>query len=207
MDEVAAALQLDPIAFRLQYVTDPRDITVIKAAAEKAGWQPRPSPRQESRYRGSSKFTGRGFAYVQRHPTRVAIVAEVDVDRSSGKITARKFTVAHDCGQIINPDGLRHTIECNVVQSLSRTLWEEVRFDNKNVTSVDWVSYPILDITETPETIDIVLIDHPEIPPTGAGEPATRPVAAAIANAVFDATGVRVRRAPLSPDNVKAALS
>jgi CO/xanthine dehydrogenase Mo-binding subunit len=102
---------------------------------------------------------------------------------------------------------LRHTIECNVTQSLSRTLWEEVRFDNKNVTSVDWVSYPILDIAEAPETVDIVLIDHPEIPPTGAGEPATRPVAAAIANAVFDATGVRIRRVPFAPDYVKAALS
>ena len=204
MDEVAAALKLDPVAFRLQYVTDPRDIAVIKAAAEKAGWQSRPSPRQDQ---SGNKVSGRGFAYVQRHPTRVAIVAEVEIDRSSGKIWARKFTVAHDCGQIINPDGLLHTIEGNVVQAVSRTLWEEVRFNNKNVTSVDWLSYPILDITQTPETIDVVLIDRPEIAPTGAGEPATRPVAAAIANAVFDATGVRIRRVPFSPDYVKAALS
>jgi CO/xanthine dehydrogenase Mo-binding subunit len=204
MDEVAAALNLDPVAFRLQYVTDPRDIAVIKAAAEKAGWQSRPSPRQDQ---SGNAVSGRGFAYVQRHPTRVAIVAEVEIDRSSGKIWARKFTVAHDCGQIINPDGLLHTIEGNVVQAVSRTLWEEVRFNNKNVTSVDWLSYPILDITQTPETIDVVLIDRPEIAPTGAGEPASRPVAAAIANAVFDATGVRIRRVPFSPDNVKAALS
>jgi CO/xanthine dehydrogenase Mo-binding subunit len=204
MDEVAAALKLDPVVFRLQYVTDPRDIAVIKAAAEKAGWESRPSPRKDQ---SGNKVSGRGFAYVQRHPTRVAIVAEVEIDRSSGKIWARKFTVAHDCGQIINPDGLLHTIEGNVVQAVSRTLWEEVRFNNKNVTSVDWLSYPILDITQTPETIDVVLIDRPEIAPTGAGEPATRPVAAAIANAVFDATGVRIRRVPFSPDYVKAALS
>ena len=204
MDEVAAALKLDPVAFRLQYVTDPRDIAVIKAAAEKAGWQSRPSPRKDQ---SGTTVSGRGIAYVQRHPTRVAMVAEVEVDRSTGKVWVRKFTVAHDCGQIINPDGLRQTIEGNVVQSISRTLWEEVRFNNKNVTSVDWLSYPILDITETPETIDVVLIDRPEIAPTGAGEPATRPVAAAIANAVFDATGVRIRRAPFSPDYVKAALS
>ena len=204
MDEVAAALNLDPVDFRLQYVTDPRDIAVIKAAAAKAGWQPRPSPRQDQ---SGDKRSGRGFAYVQRHPTRVAIVAEVEVDRSSGRIWARKFTVAHDCGQIINPDGLRQTIIGNVTQSLSRTLWEEVKFDSKNVTSVDWLTYPILDITETPEDIDVVLIDRPEIPPTGAGEPATRPVAAAIANAVFDATGVRIRRAPFSLDKVKSALS
>jgi nicotinate dehydrogenase subunit B len=145
----------------------------------------------------------------QRHPkeTRVAIVAEVDVDRSSGKIWGRKFTVAHDCGQIINPSGLKHTIEANIVQGVSRTLWEEVRFDRKNVTSVDWMTYPILDITETPETIDVVLINHPEIAPSGAGEPSTRPVAAAIANAIFDATGVRIRRVPFSPDHVKAALA
>src|SRR5262245_4264711 len=204
MDEVAAALKLDPVAFRLQYVTDARDIAVIKAAAEKAGWQPRVSPRQDQ---SGSKVSGRGFAYVQRHPTRVAMVAEVEVDRSTGKIWVRRFTVAHDCGQIINPDGLRQVIEGGVVQAISRTLWEEVRFNTKNVTSVDWLTYPILDITEAPETIDIVLIDRPEIPPTGAGEPATRPVAAAIVNAVFDATGVRIRRAPLSPDNVKSALS
>ena len=204
MDEVAAGLNLDPVAFRLQYVTDPRDIAAIKAAAERAGWQPRPSPRKDQH---GNKVSGRGFAYVQRHPTRVAIVAEVEIDRSAGKIWARKFTVAHDCGQIINPDGLRQTIVGNVVQSLSRTLWEEVKFDTKNVTSVDWLSYPILDITEAPETIDVVLIDRPEIPPTGAGEPATRPVAAAIANAVFDATGVRIRRVPFAPDYVKAALS
>jgi CO/xanthine dehydrogenase Mo-binding subunit len=135
------------------------------------------------------------------------MVAEVEVDRSTGKIWVRKCTVAHDCGQIINPDGLRQVIEGGVVQAISRTLWEEVRFNTKNVTSVDWLTYPILDITETPEALDIVLIDRPEMPPTGAGEAAPRPVAAAIANAVFDATGVRIRRAPLSPDNVKSALS
>src|SRR5215470_8982095 len=204
MDEVAAALRVDPVAFRLQYVTDARDIAVIKAAAEKAGWQPRVSPRQDQ---SGTKVSGRGFAYVQRHPTRVAMVAEVEVDRSTGKIWVRKCTVAHDCGQIINPDGLRQVIEGGVVQAISRTLWEEVRFNTKNVTSVDWLTYPILNITEAPETIDVILIDRPEIPPSGAGEPAIRPVAAATANAVFDATGVRIRRVPLSPDNVKSALS
>jgi nicotinate dehydrogenase subunit B len=204
MDEVAVALKVDPVAFRLQYVTDPRDIAVIKAATEKARWQPRVSPRQDQ---SGIKVSGRGFAYVQRHPTRVAMVAEVEVDRSTGKVWVRKFTVAHDCGQIINPDGLRQVIEGGVVQAISRTLWEEVRFNTKNVTSVDWESYPILDITAAPESIDVVLIDRPEIPPSGAGEPPIRPVAAAIANAVFDATGVRIRRVPFSPDYVKAALT
>ena len=204
MDEVAAALNMDAIEFRLRYVRDPHDIAVIKAAAEKANWQSRPSPRKDQT---GDKVSGRGIAYAQRNGTRVAMIAEVDIDRRSGKISVRKFTVAHDCGQIINPDGLRMTIEGNVVQGISRTLWEEVKFDNKNVTSVDWLSYPILDITETPEQIDVVLINHPEIVPSGAGEPSSRPVAAAIANAVFDATGVRIRRVPFAPDYVKAALS
>jgi CO/xanthine dehydrogenase Mo-binding subunit len=204
IDELAAELKLDPVAFRLQYVTDPRDIAVIKAAAEKAGWQPAPSPR---RSQSGNTVSGRGFAYVQRHGTRLAIVADVEVDRSSGKVWARKLTVAHDCGQIINPDGLVRVIEAGVIQGISRALWEEVRFNNKNVTSVDWQSYPILDIAEAPEAIEVVLIDRPEIPPSGAGEPSIRPVAAAIANAVFDATGVRIRRVPFSPDHVKSALS
>ena len=103
--------------------------------------------------------------------------------------------------------GLEHTIEGNIIQGISRTLWEEVKFDNNNVTSVDWLTYPILDIAETPEKIDIVLINRPEVPPTGAGEPSIRPLAAAIANAIFDATGVRMRRVPFSPERVKAALS
>ena len=204
MDEVAAALDMDSIEFRLRYVKDPRDVAVIKAAAEKAGWQSRPSPRRDQT---GDKVSGRGIAYAQRNGTRAAMIAEIDIDRRSGKIWVRKFTVAHDCGQIVNPDGLRMTVEGNIVQGISRTLWEEVKFDNRNVTSVDWLSYPILDITETPDQIDVVLINHPEIAPSGAGEPSSRPVAAAIANAVFDATGVRIRRVPFSPEYVKSALS
>ena len=204
IDEVAAAVNADPIEFRLRHIKEPRDVAVIKAAAEKAKWDTRPSPR---RGLSGNKVSGRGIAYAQRNGTRVAVIAEVDIDRSTGKIWARKFTVAHDCGQIINPDGLVKCIEGNIVQGVSRTLWEEVTFDRKTVTSVDWISYPILDITETPGEVDVVLINHPELPPTGAGEPSIRPVAAAIANAIFDATGVRIRRVPFSPERVKAALS
>jgi CO/xanthine dehydrogenase Mo-binding subunit len=204
IDEVAAALNVDPIEFRLRHIKDARDIALIKAAAQKANWQTRASPRRDQT---GTKVQGRGIAYAQRNGTRVAVIAEVEVDRGSGKIWARKFTVAHDCGQIINPDGLEKCIEGNIVQGVSRTLWEEVKFDAKTVTSVDWVTYPILDITETPETIDMVLLNHPDAPPTGAGEPSIRPVAAAIANAIFDATGVRIRRVPFSPGNVKAAFA
>jgi nicotinate dehydrogenase subunit B len=204
IDEVAAAAGADPIEFRLRYIKEPRDVAVIKAAADKAGWDTRPSPRRDQT---GAKVSGRGIAYAQRNGTRIAIIVEVDIDRSSGKIFARKFTVAHDCGQIINPDGLVKCIEGNIVQGVSRTLWEEVTFDRKAVTSVDWLTYPILDITETPGEVDVVLINHKEIAPSGAGEPSIRPVAAAIANAIFDATGVRIRRVPFSPERVKAALS
>lgn len=205
IDEVAAALHMDPVEFRLRYVRDARDLAVIKAAAARAGWQTRPSPRNGTG--GGDTLVGRGIAYAQRGPTRVAVIAEVEVDRSSGKVWARRFTVAHDCGLIINPDGLRHVIENNVVQATSRALREEVMFDPANVTSVDWHTYPILDITEAPQEIDVVPLNHPQIAPSGAGEAASRPTPAAIANAVFDATGVRIRRAPLSPGHVKAALS
>jgi nicotinate dehydrogenase subunit B len=204
IDEVAAAANADPILFRLRYIKDPRDVAVINAAAEKAKWDTRPSPRRDQT---ETKVSGRGIAYAQRNGTRVAIIAEVDVDRTTGKIWARKLTVAHDCGQIINPDGLVKCIEGNIVQGVSRALWEEVTFDRNAVTSVDWITYPILDITETPGEVNVMLINHPEIPSSGAGEPSIRPVAAAIANAIFDATGVRIRRVPFSPERMKAALS
>jgi nicotinate dehydrogenase subunit B len=204
IDELAHAVGADPVQFRLKYLKNERHAAVIKAAAEKSGWVPRPSPRKDQT---GDTVSGRGIAYAPRNGTIVAIVAEVDVDRRSGKIWARKFTVAHDCGQIINPMGLERCIEGNVIQGISRTLWEETRFDNKSVTSIDWITYPILDITEAPERVDIVLLNKPDQPPTGAGEPSIRPVAAAIANAIFDATGVRIRRVPFSPDRVKQALS
>jgi CO/xanthine dehydrogenase Mo-binding subunit len=204
MDEVAHTLNIDPLELRLRHVKDARDVAVLKAVAEKAGWQSRPSPRRDQT---GNKVSGRGIAYSQRNGTRVAIVAEIDIDRTTGKIYGRKFTVAHDCGLIINPDGLKRAIEGNIVQGLSRTLWEETKFDTKSVTSVDWVSYPILDITETPAVVDVVLIDRPNVPASGAGEPSMRPLAAAVANAIFDATGVRIRRVPFTPDRVKQAMS
>jgi nicotinate dehydrogenase subunit B len=204
IDEVAAALGQDPVQFRLRYIKDARDAAIIKAATGKFGWETRPSPRRDQT---GVKVNGRGIAYSQRNGTRVAAIAEVDIDRSTGKIWVKRFVVAHDCGQIINPDGLAKAIEGNVVQGISRTLWEEVKFNDKAVTTADWVSYPILDITESPEKIETVLIDHPEIAPSGAGEPSIRPLAAAIANAIFDATGVRMRRVPFSPDRVKQSMS
>ena len=204
IDELAYATGDDPIAFRLKYAKAPRDIAVLKAAAEKSGWEPRGNSK---RVRTGNVLTGRGIAYAQRAGTIVAVVAEIEVDRKTGRIWGRKFTVAHDCGLIVNPQGLRYTIEGGLVQALSRTLYEEVQFAPDKVKSVDWNSYPILEIKDTPESIDIVLINRPEAPPTGAGEATCRVVPAAIANAFFDATGVRMRQAPLNPARIKTVLS
>ena len=193
IDELAAAAGEDPVAFRLKYLTNPRHQAVVKAAAEKARW--------------SSLGKGKGMAFAERNGTAVAVVAEVEVDRKSGRVWGRRFTVAHDCGLIINPLILRQAIEGNVVQGLSRVLFEEVRFERDSVASVDWASYPILEMPDAPEAIEVVLIDRPDVAPSGAGEPALRVIPAAVANAFFDATGVRLRRAPLNPDRVKAALA
>ncbi len=205
IDELAHAVAADPVEFRLKYLKDPRHVAIVKAAAEKAGWSARPYPHPN---RGNGDvMTGRGFSYTERNGTLVAVVAEVEVERKTGRVWAKKFTVAHDCGQIINPGGLRLTIEGNVVQAISRTLFEEVQFDANQVTSVDWASYPIVEMQDAPEAIDIVLIDRPEIAPSGGGEPSTRTVPAAIANAIFDATGARLRKVPLTPTRMKEALA
>jgi nicotinate dehydrogenase subunit B len=204
MDEVAAQLGQDPLEFRLQYVKDPRDLAVIKAATDKAGWQKRTGPR---RLTNGDLMIGQGLSYAVRAGTRVAMVANIEIERATGRVRVRKWTVAHDCGQIVNPDLVRQTIESNVMQSTSRALFEEVTFDERNVTSIDWNGYRIADIKDAPDAIDIILIDRPDVAPTGAGEASSRPTAAAIANAIFDATGVRLRRAPLSPSRVKAGMA
>jgi len=204
IDELAYATGEDPIAFRIKYAKAPRDIAALKAAAEKSGWQPRGNAKRDF---SGNVLTGRGIAYAQRAGTIVAVVAEIEVNRKTGRIWGRKFTVAHDCGLIVNPQGLRYTIEGGLVQALSRTLYEEVQFTPDQVKSVDWNTYPILDIKDTPEVIDIVLINRLEAPPTGAGEATCRVLPAAVANAFFDATGVRMRQAPLNPARVKAILA
>ncbi|HYR45263.1 MAG TPA: molybdopterin cofactor-binding domain-containing protein [Terriglobia bacterium] len=195
-DELAAAAGLDPIEFRLRGMTDPRAIEVIKRAAEMIGWEGRASPNR--RTVNGSVLTGRGFAYVRYKQAEnyVAIAMEVAVDRASGKITVRRVTCAHDGGLVVNPDGLRNQIEGSILQTLSRTLHEEVKFDRSRVTSVDWASYPILSPPEVP-SVEVALIDRPALAPLGAGEAATAPVAAALGNAVFDATGTRLRKVPL----------
>ena len=197
MDELALAANTDPVEFRLRHLTDARAIAVIRAAARLAKWTPHVSGSRRSATGSVAK--GRGFGYTQYDGSEayVAAVLDVDVDTSSRSVRVTRVCVAHDCGLIVNPDGLRNQIEGNVIQAISRTLKEQVSFDQSRVTSVDWRSYPILTFAEMPEAIDIELIDHPELPSVGAGEAATSPIPGAIANAIFDATGKRLRDVPL----------
>jgi CO/xanthine dehydrogenase Mo-binding subunit len=206
VDELAAAAGIDPIDFRLKWIEEPRANAVLIAAAEKAGWQRRPSARPAARDAGAEILRGRGVALGTRNGTYVGTIAEVEVNRRTGTVRVTRFVCAHDCGLIVNPTALKRTIEANLVQSLSRAIHEEVAFDEHTVTSVDWRTYPIARIADVPPVMDVILIDHRDLPPGGAGEPSSRPTAAAIANAVFDATGVRIRRAPLTAARVKAAL-
>jgi CO/xanthine dehydrogenase Mo-binding subunit len=206
IDELAALAKADPIAFRLKYLdpADTRGIEALNRAAALARWDSRPSPREG---RSGDVLVGRGVAYCKYELVRtyVAAVAEVEVAPATGAIRVTKFFIAHDCGQIINPDGLKNQIDGNIIQTVSRTLKEEVKFDRSMVTSLDWESYPILTFPEIPE-IAYDLIDRPGERPWGAGEPAAAVVPSAISNAVFDATGIRVRSVPFTPDKVKAAL-
>jgi len=199
MDELAAAAHTDPVEFRLRHLTDPRAVAVVRRVAELSRWQPRSGERTRTADARRGIATGRGIAFAQYETayTYVATVVEVDVDHRNGTIRVRRAWVAHDCGLIVNPDGLRNQIEGATVQTISRTLRERVKWDHAGVTSVDWQSYPILTFPEVPDSIEIALIDHPEAPAWGAGEPAACTVPAAIANAVYDATGLRLRDIPL----------
>ncbi len=203
MDELAAAAGVDALEFRLRYLEEERLREVLNAAAEKAGWEAHPSPQPSS----ENVVPGRGvaFARYENEQAIVACIAFVEVNKTSGAVRVRRIVLAHDCGLIINPDGLKNQIEGNIIQSLSRALKEEVHFDQWRVTSRDWDTYPILTFSEVPD-VEIVLINRPDQPAVGAGEPSSVTTAAAVANAIFDATGARVRQIPFTPDRVLKAL-
>jgi CO/xanthine dehydrogenase Mo-binding subunit len=204
VDEVAYAAGVDPVQFRLRYLTAAREKSVVEGAARRAGWQPRTAPR---RLREGGLLVGPGLAYAPRHGTLVAGVADVAVEPASGRYRVRRFTVAHDGGFAVNPRSVQGTIEANLIQAMSRAMHERVRFDPTRVLSVDWITYPIVDMTEVPDAVDIVMVgNHPGAKWYGAGEPATRPTAAAIANALHDAICAPLRRVPLTPEAVLAAL-
>ena len=224
IDELAAAAKADPVEFRLRLLTAgtsddsgfkrARSIAVMKAAAEAYGWDARPSPNHEGTKarRSGNILTGRGIAYSYRSQTVVAQIAEVEVNRQTGRVWVKRLVCAHDCGLVINPEGLRRTIECGMLHSLSRALHEEVRFDTEKTTGVDWISHPTLRHADTPEKIDVVIVNgdpnpnRPDLPHYGAGETVCKPLLAAVANAIFDATGVRLRRVPFRPARVLEAL-
>ena len=201
LDEIAAAQRKDPVEFRRHHIQDATVLRVVDAAAQKAGWQSRPSPKTTPGA-GQSTLTGRGIAFGEHGPeTRAAIVADVEVDSASGRVRVSKIVIAVSCGRIVNPRGLRHQIQGAVLQGISRTLFEAVTFDRSHATSLDWRSYPVLTFADVPD-IETVLIDQPDVEPAGAGELSTIPVAAAVCNAIFDATGVRLRQVPFTPERV-----
>jgi nicotinate dehydrogenase subunit B len=204
VDELAAAIGADPVEFRLRGLKDPRAIEVIKRTAALMQWQPRPY-QVASANKGVARGRGISFVHYKHSETYVGMGMEVAVDRTSGQIAVERVVCAHDCGQIINPDGVRAQIEGSILQTISRVLMEEVMFDRTHVVSVDWASYPILRFSGVPK-IDIELIDRPTEKPVGAGEAACTAVGAALANAVHDATGTRLRTVPFMPERVKAAL-
>ena len=219
IDELAAAAKTDPVEFRLKLLTADssddeefkrtRSIAVIKAAAAEYGWDTRPSPKPVGK---GPILTGRGISYCYRGRTVVAEIAEVEVNRETGHVWVKRFVCAHDCGLVINPGGLRRTIEGNLLYGLSRALHEEVQFDTEKVTSVDWRTHPTLTHADTPARIDVVVVNgdpnpkRPDLPHYGAGEPSCKPTIAAVANAIYDATGVRIRRVPFRDERVLAAL-
>jgi CO/xanthine dehydrogenase Mo-binding subunit len=202
-DELAVAAGVDPLANRLRLLSDPRGREVLERVGEMMDWRPRASPPDLN----GERLTGRGIAYVhyKQAENYVAMGVDLAVERATGAVRILRVSCAHDCGLMINPDAVRAQVEGCILQALSRTLFEEVTFDHTRLTSTDWASYPILTFLDVPR-LEIALLDRRHERPLGVGEAATAPVAAAVGNAIFDATGARVRRAPFTPARVKAAM-
>ncbi len=221
IDEMAAASKADPVEFRLGLIEKSnedarfrkaRSLATVRKAAEAFGWESRPSPNSNVAQTSVPVSTGRGVAFTHRNGTVVAVIAETEVNRDTGHIFVKRLVCAHDCGLVINPANLKYTVECGMLHGLSRALYEEVTFDEEKVTSVDWASHPSMRHSDTPESIEVVIVngdpnpDRPDMPHYGAGEASHKPMIAAIANAVYDATGVRLRRVPFRSEAVLAAL-
>jgi nicotinate dehydrogenase subunit B len=211
IDELASEAGVDPIEYRLRYLRDPRAIDLVNAVAKRADWAPR--PRWKEPAADGDIARGRGFAYaLYVHSTFPgfgaawsAWIADVAVNKSTGEVSVTRVVAGQDSGLMINPDGVRHQIHGNVIQSTSRALMEEVSFDRGSVTSREWGAYPIITFPDVPK-IDVLMLPRPDQPPLGVGESASVPSAAAIANAIFDATGVRFRELPFTPERILAGL-
>ncbi len=211
IDELATEAGVDPIEYRLRYLKDPRAIDLVNAVAERAGWKPR--PRWQEPVADGDIVRGRGFAYALYVHSKFpgygaawsAWIADVAVNKATGDVSVTRVVAGQDSGLMINPDGVRHQIHGNVIQSTSRALMEEVSFDRNAVASREWGAYPIITFPDVPK-IDVLMLPRPDQPPLGVGESASVPSAAAIANAIFDATGVRFRELPFTPERILAGL-
>jgi CO/xanthine dehydrogenase Mo-binding subunit len=206
IDEIAAALKADPVDYRMRHLADPRLRDVLQAAAKAAGWQRRPSPNRANPRTGTVSGRGAAIVLYEGNNGYGALVAEVAVDQTNGRVTVTKMFAANDSGPVSNPDGLRAQMEGGALQGMTRALFEEVRWTGSRIESVDWASYPVYEFGGPIPKVECVLIDRPDKPHMGAGETIITLSAAAIANAIFDATGARVRQAPFTPDRVLAAL-
>jgi CO/xanthine dehydrogenase Mo-binding subunit len=207
MDELAARVKADPLEYRLRHLKDPRLIDVVKAAAKSAKWEARPSPNPARTARGIT--LGRGLACVLYEGDNgyTAMVAEVEVHQDTGQVTVKRMVVANDVGPISNPNGLQNQIEGGALQGMSRALMEEVTWDDQKVTSIDWHTYHTLPLGFAIPKVEGVLLNRIDEEATGAGETSITLAAAAIGNAIFDATGARVRQIPFTAERVKAALA
>jgi nicotinate dehydrogenase subunit B len=211
IDELAAEAGVDPIEYRLRYLKDARAVDLVNAVAERAGWKPRPV-RQEPEAEGDI-VRGRGFAYALYVHSKFpgygaawsAWIADVAVNKATGDVSVTRVVAGQDSGLMINPDGVRHQIHGNVIQSTSRALMEEVSFDRASVTAREWGAYPIMKFPDVPK-IDVLMLPRQDQPPLGVGESASVPSAAAIANAIYDATGVRFRELPFTPERILRGL-
>jgi CO/xanthine dehydrogenase Mo-binding subunit len=206
MDELAHAAGADPAEFRLRNLKDARAEAVIRAAMKLSGWQSRVGTNAGAAT--GNLVRGRGISYVRYNNaiTYVAAVAEVEVNRDTGAVRVVRLCLGHDCGQMVNPDGVANQVQGGALQTVSRTLIEQVQWTPERVTSIDWASYPIARFTDMPR-VEIELIDRPGEPSWGVGEPTATVIPGAIANAIFDATGARMRSVPFTPEKVKAALA
>jgi nicotinate dehydrogenase subunit B len=210
MDELAAAAGADAIDFRLRHLRSDRHIGVLKSVAERASWEVRPSGKRPA---SGDLARGRGVAVLgadniftgERDPC-VATVCEVAVNPKIGVVKVERVVIAQDCGLVVNPDAVKNQLEGAFIQSISRALMEEATFNRSRVTSLDWASYPIIRFPDIPDEIDIVLANRLDLPPMRVGEPASETVWPAIANAIYDAVGVRLRRLRFTPSRISAAF-
>ena len=207
MDELAAHVKADPVEYRLRHLRDPRLIAVVREAAKAANWETRPSPKPAARKTGTASGRGISCVLYEGDNGYSALVAEVEVNQDTGHITVKRLVACNDVGPVSNPDGLRNQIEGGAIQGMSRALMEEVTWDDHKVTSIDWRSYHTLPMGFAVPKIEAVLLNRPDQEATGAGETSITVIAAALGNAIFDATGARLRQIPFTPERVKAALA